>query len=82
VASIKVAVLNMTRILRILFVASTLGAGVAAIAAQPAVDALGPQVGEQAPEFSGVDQFGRTQTLRSVVGAKGAMLVFFRSADW
>jgi hypothetical protein len=43
---------------------------------------LGPQVGSRVPEFSGVDQFGRTQTLGSIVGEEGAMLVFFRSADW
>jgi hypothetical protein len=43
---------------------------------------LGPQVGARVPEFSGVDQFGRTQTLGSIVGERGAMLVFFRSADW
>jgi hypothetical protein len=34
------------------------------------------------PSFTGVDQHGRTQTLESSLGEKGAMLVFFRSADW
>ena len=34
------------------------------------------------PAFSATDQAGRTQTLATVMGAKGAMLVFFRSADW
>jgi len=34
------------------------------------------------PAFSATDQNGRMQTLLSVMGAKGAMLVFFRSADW
>jgi hypothetical protein len=50
----------------------------------PAVDtsAIGPQVGTPVPPFSGVDQFGRSQTLESSLGPKGAMLVFFRSADW
>jgi hypothetical protein len=46
------------------------------------VDTLGPRVGQAAPDFSGVDQFGRTQTLASLAGAKGLMLVFYRSADW
>ena len=46
------------------------------------VDRLGPQVGEIVPEFSAVDQFGRTQTLESIMGPNGAMLVFNRSADW
>jgi hypothetical protein len=42
----------------------------------------GPNVGEQVPAFSATDQNGRDQTLKSVMGPKGAMLVFFRSADW
>jgi hypothetical protein len=42
----------------------------------------GPEVGQQVPSFSGQDQEGRTQTLKSIMGPKGAMLVFFRSADW
>jgi hypothetical protein len=42
----------------------------------------GPQVGSVVPGFAGVDQFGRPQTLASIVGPKGAMIVFFRSADW
>ena len=43
---------------------------------------LGPRVGAPVPAFSGVDQFGKVRTLASVYGPKGAMLVFFRSADW
>ena len=42
----------------------------------------GPEVGQQVPAFSAQDQEGRTQTLKSIKGPKGAMLVFFRSADW
>jgi peroxiredoxin len=42
----------------------------------------GPAVGQQVPAFSATDQSGRTQTLQSIMGPKGAMLVFFRSADW
>ena len=51
---------------------------------QPTIDtsAIGPQVGARVPAFSGVDQFGRTHSLESSLGPKGAMLVFFRSADW
>ncbi len=58
-------------------------AGLAA-QAPPAVDTskIGPQVGAVAPAFSGTDQFGKPHTLASVMGPKGAMLVFFRSADW
>jgi len=42
----------------------------------------GPAVGESVPAFSAPDQDGHTQTLASIGGPKGAMLVFFRSADW
>src|SRR5271168_2406417 len=42
----------------------------------------GPAVGNPVPDFSAQDQEGRGQTLKSVSGPKGTMLVFFRSADW
>lgn len=43
---------------------------------------LGPQVGDRVPDFRLVDQTGRVQTLRSIAGPKGTMLLFYRSADW
>jgi hypothetical protein len=43
---------------------------------------LGPTVGERVPDFSLPDQHGVTRTLQSTFGPKGAVLVFFRSADW
>ena len=46
------------------------------------VSKLGPQVGERVPDFSLKDQNGKTWTLQSIMGPKGAMLVFYRSADW
>ena len=46
------------------------------------VSKLGPQVGEQVPDFTLKDQTGKTWTRQSIMGPKGAMLVFFRSADW
>lgn len=46
------------------------------------VSKLGPQVGERVPDFSLVDQTGTMRTLRSIMGPRGAMLVFIRSADW
>ena len=46
------------------------------------VSKLGPQVGQRVPAFSLKDQSGKIQTLDSIMGPKGAMLVFFRSADW
>ena len=46
------------------------------------VSKLGPQVGQRVPAFSLKDQTGKIQTLESIMGPKGAMLVFLRSADW
>jgi len=42
----------------------------------------GPEVGKTVPEFSAPDQTGKNQTLKSIMGPKGALLVFYRSADW
>ena len=46
------------------------------------VSKLGPQVGKQVPDFSLKDQNGKLWTLHSIMGPKGAMFVFYRSADW
>jgi hypothetical protein len=43
---------------------------------------IGLAVGQKAPAFSVHDQFGRIQTLETLKGAKGTVLLFFRSADW
>jgi hypothetical protein len=43
---------------------------------------IGLAVGQKAPAFSLRDQFGRIQTLDSLKGANGTVLLFFRSADW
>ena len=43
---------------------------------------IGLAVGEHAPPFSALDQFGKTQTLDSLKGKNGTVLLFFRSADW
>ncbi|MCH2347035.1 MAG: peroxiredoxin family protein [Pseudomonadales bacterium] len=43
---------------------------------------LGPQIGEQVPEFRLPDQNGQTHSLDSIMGPNGAMLLFHRSADW
>jgi len=51
---------------------------VAALAAVP----TGPEVGRPAPDFRLQDQNGAWQTLHTIAGPKGVMLVFFRSADW
>lgn len=46
------------------------------------VSKLGPQVGQRVPDFSLNDQTGKTWTLQAIMGPRGAMLVFYRSADW
>ena len=46
------------------------------------VTSLGPQVGELVPDFSLPDQTGQLQTLESILGPNGAILLFHRSADW
>ena len=63
---------------------ATTAIALAAAQAPAVVDTakLGPLVGATAPSFSGVDQFGKSHTLTSAMGPKGAMLVFCRSADW
>jgi hypothetical protein len=43
---------------------------------------IGLAVGQKAPAFSVHDQLGRVQTLDTLKGAKGTVLLFFRSADW
>jgi hypothetical protein len=46
------------------------------------VSKLGPQVGQRVPDFRLFDQAGEEQTPQSIMGPRGAMLVFIRSADW
>jgi hypothetical protein len=78
---------NVTRLLSasalvtLVSLATTVGG---ALQPAPAVDTskLGPQVGAAVPAFSGTDQFGAAQSLASLSGPKGLMLVFSRSADW
>jgi len=43
---------------------------------------IGLAVGQKAPAFSLRDQFGRIQTLDTLKGTNGTVLLFFRSADW
>jgi hypothetical protein len=43
---------------------------------------LGPRTGERVADFTLPDQQGVARPFRSMLGPKGAVLVFFRSADW
>lgn len=47
-----------------------------------ALTSIGLAVGQKAPAFSARDQFGQKQTLESLKGSHGTVLLFFRSADW
>jgi len=51
-------------------------------AGQTSTPAIGLAVGTKAPAFSLRDQSGRVQTSADLKGAKGTVLLFFRSADW
>jgi len=42
----------------------------------------GIAVGAAAPDFSLPDQNGRPRSLHGLIGPKGLLLVFVRSADW
>jgi hypothetical protein len=42
----------------------------------------GIAIGQAAPAFELKDQHGRSHTLKSLMGPKGVLLVFTRSADW
>jgi hypothetical protein len=42
----------------------------------------GPEIGAKMPDFQAVDQDGKSHTLASLFGPKGAVLVVYRSADW
>jgi hypothetical protein len=58
------------------------GALISAQSAAVDVSKIGPKLGAVAPAFSGTDQNGASQSLKTVAGPRGTMLVFFRSADW
>lgn len=42
----------------------------------------GPAVGAPAPPFEAAGQNGQMHSLQSLLGPKGLILVFYRSADW
>jgi hypothetical protein len=43
---------------------------------------IGLAVGQKAPAFTARDQFGQEQSLATIEGPNGTVLLFFRSADW
>ena len=46
------------------------------------IDQLGPQVGERVADFTLPDQHGNLVSLESILRPNGAILMFYRSADW
>jgi peroxiredoxin len=63
-------------------VTGTLENGTIHVASMKPFGDVGLDVGQRAPEFSLPDQFGHTQTLETLKGPKGTVLLFYRSADW
>jgi hypothetical protein len=47
-----------------------------------AASPTGPAVGTKAPDFEARDQNGAMHKLSSSLGPEGAIVVFYRSADW
>lgn len=68
----------------VLSFASAAAGGQGAPPARQRVDVakLGPQVGQPVPDFNLPDQTGKVRNLQSIMGPRGAMIVFYRSADW
>ena len=52
------------------------------IAGSLAARDYGPPIGSKMPGFDLKDQDGKSHSLASLVGPQGAVIVFFRSADW
>jgi len=73
--------LHLTRLSARLMPALIFFSACAVTWAQQAIK-TGPEVGSTVPSFEAPDQYGRLQNLKSILGPKGALLVFFRSADW
>jgi peroxiredoxin len=63
-------------------VQGTLEGGAIHVASLKMFSEVGLRAGQKAPDFSAPDQFGKTQTLESLRGSKGTVLLFYRSADW
>jgi len=42
----------------------------------------GPAIGTRLPSFELPDQAGKLHSLKSLLGPEGAVILFYRSADW
>ena len=54
----------------------------APVTASEYVDTWGPPVGTAIPEASFDDQAGQPRTFAGLMGARGLLIFFNRSADW
>ncbi|CAN5209706.1 peroxiredoxin-like family protein [soil metagenome] len=75
----------MLRRLLVLSAVSLLGAAAPAFAQTPAAGSpidIGPALGARAPAVTVIDSRGAARDLAGLTGAKGVVLVFFRSARW
>jgi hypothetical protein len=72
---------RLTRLRAHLLPAIVFFSACAVSSAQQAIK-TGPEVGATVPMFDAPDQNGKRQDLKNILGPKGAMLVFYRSADW
>lgn len=68
----------------ILRLAAAMAVLAATTAAQSPVDpgVAGPAVGTEAPAFTLTDHTGTPRSLAALLGPRGGLLVFSRSADW
>jgi len=53
-----------------------------ALAAQKPARPVPLKVGEKIPDFHSVDQYGKDRRFSDLVGPKGLVLFFYKSADW
>ncbi len=65
-----------------MMLAQTLWLTTLAACALAAAVKSGPEIGSPMPAFEARDQNGKSHTLQSLLGPKGAVVVFYRSADW
>jgi hypothetical protein len=77
----RLQALQLTRLSLRLLPALILLSACAMASAQTAIK-TGPEVGSTVPGLEAPDQNGSMQNLQSISGPKGALLVFYRSADW
>ena len=76
------AVNYFKRNVRILFAIVALSVTHLTSASEEHAAKWGPKVGTSAPMLEAEDQAGKTQTLSSLKGPKGLLVVFNRSVDW